>query len=85
MQGTSGLLIPLVYWDKFNLQFGQNSCFKFKKQFTEKNLDHFVVQNVHTQIGFDLDTLDDLLQFKMDSPNSFSHLFNDSDINQLLT
>ena len=85
MQGTSGLLIPLVYWDKINLQFGQNSCFKFKKQFTEKNLDYFVVQNVHTQIGFDLDTLDDLLQFKKDSPNSFSHLINDSDINQLLT
>lgn len=81
MQGTSGLLIPLDSWHKINLEFGQDSFNKFKKQLSVKNLNYTIAQD---KVGFDLDTIEDFAKFKKESPVIFDHFINKREIDQLL-
>lgn len=81
-QGTSGLLIPLKDWPSFKLQFGVNSFNLFKKQLVEKQ---FPFIEVHNKIGFDLDTIDDLNDLKIQSTTIFKQLIAEDTISQLFT
>ena len=79
-QGTSGLLIPLVFWPSFQLQFGIDSFHKFVNHFKDNSITYCVV---HNQIGFDLDTIEDLNEFKINSPFIFKKIASEGEINQL--
>ena len=81
-QGTSGLCIPLSFWPSFSLSFGPNSFNLFLKQFQTKEFQATVVQD---KIGFDLDTFDDLNEFKSSSPVIFRQFVDDGVVNQLFT
>ena len=79
-QGTSGLLIPLRFWPSLQLQFGVDSFHRFQKHFQVNNFTYCVV---HNQIGFDLDTIEDLNEFKINSPLIFEKIASEGEINQL--
>ena len=79
-QGTSGLLIPLVSWPSLQLQFGIDSFHKFIKHFKDN---HLTYCEVHNQIGFDLDTIEDLNEFKFSSPLIFKKIANGGEFSQL--
>ena len=81
-QGTSGLLIPLSIWNSFTLQFGSNSFFKFSGLFTDSNIPFY---SIHDTIGFDLDTIDDLIEFKTYSTTNFDLALNHGEINELFS
>lgn len=81
-RGTSGLLIPLSLWDKFHLQFGQNSFNRFIGQFNDQNYSYKII---HDRIGFDLDTIDDLNELRS-SVSDITKLFSNQDeLNKLFS
>lgn len=81
-QGTSGLLFPLALWNSIELQFGVNSFNKFTEQFTNKKI---IFNTVHDTIGFDLDTIDDLIEYKTHSVSDFGLVLNNVELNELFT
>ena len=81
-KSLSGLLIPLSIWNSFTLQFGSNSFFKFSELFTDSNIPFY---SIHDTIGFDLDTIDDLIEFKTYSTTNFDLALNHGEINELFS
>ena len=82
IQGTSCLLIPLHKWSSCTLLFGPNSFNLFLQQFKEKK---FNFNTVKHRVGFDLDTIEDLNEFKNNSPAIFKKIVNETVIDQLFT
>jgi len=80
MQGTSGLLIPFRMWSQITLEFGQDSFNKFIKQFSKNKIDFY---SIKSEVGFDLDTIEDLNEFKAKHTNSPSHIINEGTLTQL--
>jgi 2-phospho-L-lactate guanylyltransferase (CobY/MobA/RfbA family) len=83
-QGTSGLFLPIQFLvsNLIDLQFGTNSFTRFKSLFKSKNI-NFI--EIHNRIGFDLDTLEDFIEFKNSSPEIFNTFNSKGEFNQLFT
>lgn len=81
-QGTSGLLIPMAQWNLISLQFGTNSFNKFSDQFLNKKFSFTVV---HDNIGFDLDTIDDLIEYRTQLASDIRFVINNGELNELFT
>lgn len=82
VQGTSGLLFPLALWNNIELQFGIDSFNKFVEQFKKKKI---TFNTVHDTIGFDLDTIDDLIEYRSQLVSDFSLVINNGELNELFT
>ncbi|MHA1990159.1 MAG: hypothetical protein ACW981_01210 [Candidatus Hodarchaeales archaeon] len=69
--GTSGLFISKNIWEKINLQFGENSFHKFLHQIKMFDIPYYIHE---TDLGFDLDSIDDFWFLKKEHPSIFKSL-----------
>jgi 2-phospho-L-lactate guanylyltransferase (CobY/MobA/RfbA family) len=69
--GTSGLFFSKNIWKKINLQFGLNSFYKFLHQIKKFEIPYYIHE---TDLGFDLDSIDDFWQLKKEHPTIFKSL-----------